>query len=149
MRHRVVKTKLSRDLDHRKMLIKNLAGALFSYDKIETTHAKAKFLQPYAETLITKAIKAAKSKDKVVKFNALKELKNAIHSDTAVTKLVEEIAVRYPTATGGYTRVTRIGNRAGDNADMSRIELTKTATKKPKKAETSKQDEKKAETKEN
>lgn len=131
MRHRVAKTKLSRDMDHRKMLLRNLTASLIEHEKVKTTHQKAKFLQPYAETLITKAIKASNSKDKVIRFNTLKDLKNAIYSETAVKKLIDDVAPRYKEATGGYTRITKTGNRVGDNAEMSSIELTKTATKKP------------------
>jgi large subunit ribosomal protein L17 len=145
MRHRVAKTKLSRDMDHRKMLLRNLTASLIENEKIKTTHAKAKFVQPYAETIITKAIKASNSKDKVLKFNTLKELKNALYSDEAVKKLVDDVAVRYKEPTGGYTRVTRIGNRDGDNAEMSRIELTKSATKKPSKPKTEEKAENKTE----
>lgn len=132
MRHRVAKTKLSRDMDHRKALLRNLTASLIQNEKVKTTHAKAKFVQPYVETVITKAIKASTTKDKVLKFNTLKDLRNALYSEEAVKKLVDDVAVRYKEPTGGYTRVTKIGNRDGDNAEMSRIELTKSATKKPK-----------------
>jgi len=132
MRHRVVKTKLSRDMDHRKSLLRNLTASLIENEKVKTTHAKAKFVQPYAEAVITKAIKASTTKDKVLKFNTLKDLRNALYSEEAVKKLVDDVAVRYKEPTGGYTRVTKISNRDGDNAEMSRIELTKTNTKKPK-----------------
>ncbi len=130
MRHHVGKTKLSRDMDHRKALLKNLAESLITNEKVKTTHAKAKFVQPYAENLITKAVKANNSKDKVIKFNTLKELRNAIFTDEAVKKLMDDLAPRYKDTKGGYTKITKMGNRDGDNSSVSRIELVGGETKK-------------------
>jgi large subunit ribosomal protein L17 len=129
MRHRVATKKLSRDVDHRKMLLRNLAAGLITHEKIDTTLAKAKYVQPYVEDLITKAIKTAKSADKVVKFNAYKALVISMATKEAVKKLLEDVSMRYETTTGGYTRIVKTGNRDGDNAATARIELTKAAKK--------------------
>ena len=134
MRHRVVKTKLSRDLDHRKALLRNLATSLFERDKIETTLAKAKFVQPYAETLITKAIKTRLNGEKITKFNTVKDLSAILYTEDSIKRLLNDIASRYESAKGGYTRIVMTGNRDGDNAKMARIELVKIpVAKKPKK----------------
>lgn len=134
MRHRVVKTKLSRDLDHRKALLRNLATSLFEKDKIETTLAKAKFVQPYAETLITKAIKTRLNGEKINKFNTVKDLSAILYTEESIKRLLDDIASRYESAKGGYTRIVMTGNRDGDNAKMARIELVKLpVAKKPKK----------------
>ena len=69
MRHRVVKKKLNRDMDHRKSLALNLSSQIIENGKINTTLAKAKFIKPKIEKLITKAIKAHKSDDKEIYIN--------------------------------------------------------------------------------
>lgn len=116
MKHRVVRNILGRDADHRKSLLKNLATSLVTFGKIETTLAKAKFVKPYVEKLITKA-KNGKS------FNNVKYLKTKLTTDEAVRNILEKVAPALADRKGGYTRIVRIGLRAGDNATMSRIEI--------------------------
>ena len=129
MRHRVVRNKLASDVEHMKSLLNNLASTLIVHEKIETTLAKAKALRPYIEKLVSYAGKAIKSGDKIIRFNAVKELNTKLHLNDAIKKLLEDIAVRFAGIPGGYTRIVKTGNRAGDRAEMARIEFTKSAKK--------------------
>ncbi|HLD50790.1 50S ribosomal protein L17 [candidate division WWE3 bacterium RIFOXYC1_FULL_40_10] len=130
MRHRIVGKKLGRDDDHRKALLRNLAGQVIDKEEAETTLAKAKYLRPYLERLITRAIKASKADDSVVKYNAVKYLKGKIYPQDSVKKLFDSILPRFMNVPGGYTKVTRTRNRDGDGALMARIEFSKEAGKK-------------------
>lgn len=123
MRHRVVRKKLNRDQDHRKALVLNLSSQIIEEGKINTTLAKAKFIKPKVEKLITKAIKAHKSEDKIFKFNTLKTLRKTIKSELVIRKLIEEVAPKFTDRAGGYTKIIKTGNRDGDNATTARIEL--------------------------
>ena len=115
MRHRVVKKKLGRDLDHRKALRRNLATELIEHESVVTTLAKAKFIRPHVERLVTYA---KNHDDRLV---LLKYLRPHLATESAVRKVIEVLAPRYKTRPGGYTRIRRIGNREGDNAPMARI----------------------------
>lgn len=99
------------------------------HEKIETTLAKAKALRPHIEKLVTVASKAVKSNDKIKKFNAVKKLSKSA-AGPATRKLINEIAERFLNTPGGYTRIVKIGNRDGDNAQMARIEFVTKAVKK-------------------
>lgn len=123
MRHRVVKKTLGRDGDHRKALLSNLSSQLIEKGKIDTTLAKAKYFKPKVEKLITKAVRAHKSEDKITKFNIVKLIKKELKSDTATRKLIDEIAPKFLKRAGGYTKIIKTGNRDGDNALTARIEL--------------------------
>lgn len=123
MRHRVVKKILGRDKDHRKSLISNLSTQLIENEKINTTLAKAKALRPKFEKIVTKAVKAHNSDDKIFKFNTVKALRKDIKSEKAIRKLMEEIAPKFSTRQGGYTRIIKTGERSGDRAPTARIEL--------------------------
>src|SRR3989344_5056466 len=116
MRHRVVTKKLNRDESHRKALLRNLSDSLLVKGKVETTLAKAKYVRPYVEKLITRAIKNNN-------YNTMKMVKNELSLDSTVKKLFEDIAPKLKSKAGGYTRIVRIGNRNGDNAEMARVEL--------------------------
>src|SRR3989344_6331196 len=116
MRHRVVRNKLASDVEHMKSLLNNLASTLIVHEKIETTLAKANALRPYVEKLVSYAGKAIKSGDKIIRFNAVKELNTKLHLNDAIKKLLEDIAVRFAGIPGGYTRIVKTGNRAGDRA---------------------------------
>jgi large subunit ribosomal protein L17 len=130
MRHRVVRKKLGSDGEHQKSMLNNLSTSLIMHEKVETTLAKAKLLRPHIERLITVAGKATVSKNKLKKFNAVKQLNTKVNSSDAIRKLLEDIATRFANTPGGYTRVIKTGFRDGDQAEMARIEFTKTATKK-------------------
>lgn len=100
---------------HEKLLLANLATSLFKHGKIKTTEAKARKLRPYAERLVT----YAKRGDLASRRRTLAIL----HDKDVAHALFEEIAPRYETRSGGYTRITKLGPRKGDNAPMAQIEL--------------------------
>ena len=115
MRHRKKGRQLSRTRSHRKATLRNLATSLFRHERIETTTAKAKELRPYAERLITLARRGD------VHARRLAAMK--IQDREVLGKLFDDIAPRYSERPGGYTRVLKLGNRKGDAAEMSLIEL--------------------------
>ncbi len=100
---------------HQKLILANLATSLFEHGRITTTEAKARVLRPHAEKLITKAKKGDLHNRRLV-LATIKD-KGVVHA------LFEEIAPRYAARPGGYTRITKIGPRKGDNAPMAVIEL--------------------------
>jgi large subunit ribosomal protein L17 len=100
---------------HQKLIIANLATSLFEHGRITTTEAKARVLRPVAERLITKAKKGDLHNRRQV-LATLKD-KGVVHA------LFEDIAPRYAERPGGYTRITKLGPRKGDNAPMAVIEL--------------------------
>ncbi|HOD01538.1 MAG TPA: 50S ribosomal protein L17 [bacterium] len=145
MRHRVAKKKLNRDKDHREALASNLSAQLIEKGKINTTLAKAKYVKPKIEKLITKAVKAHESEDKIFKFNTVKELRKDIRSESAIKKLLGEVAPKFSGKRGGYTKIIKTGNRDGDNALTARIEIVSNLeeTKEKLKRKTVKKDENK------
>ena len=98
----------------------NLAKSLFEHGRITTTEAKARRLRPVAERLITKAKKGDIHNRRLVL--------QSITDKSVVHTLFTEIAPRYENRPGGYTRITKIGNRRGDNAPMAVIELVEALT---------------------
>src|SRR5262245_9586749 len=105
---------------HQKAMLANLARSLFEHGRITTTEAKARRLRPYAERLVTKAKKGDLHNRRLV-------LRDITDKDTVYT-LFSEIAPRYENRPGGYTRITKIGSRRGDNAPMAVIELVEPLT---------------------
>jgi large subunit ribosomal protein L17 len=116
MRHNVKKLYLGLPRGHRKLLIYNLATSLILEEKIKTTKAKAKALQPIMDKLINDA-KHSDKKTAIRKVNAL------VQSEICAKKLVDEITKRYQDRTGGYTRISDMGFRAGDAAPVVQIAL--------------------------
>ena len=115
MRHGISGRKLSRTSSERRALFCNLACSLIKHEQIKTTLPKAKDLRPYVEKLITIASK-----------NTLASRRHAIsilRDRSVVTKLIDEVAPRFASRAGGYTRIVKAGNRFGDNAPMAIIEL--------------------------
>ncbi len=105
---------------HQRLILSNLATALFEHGRITTTEAKARMLRPHAEKLITKAKKAHLGE------NALhnrREVLKTVRDKSVVHVLFTEIAPTFAERPGGYTRITKIGPRKGDNAPMAVIEL--------------------------
>src|SRR5262249_33775423 len=100
---------------HQRHIMANLATALFEHGKITTTEAKARRLRPYAERLIT----FAKRGD----LHARREVLTVVTDKGVVHTLFTEIGPRFATREGGYTRITKIGPRKGDNAPLAVIEL--------------------------
>jgi len=105
---------------HERLLLSNLATALFEHGGITTTEAKAKRLRPYAERLVT----FAKRGD----LHARRRVMRFVRDSSVVHILFTEIGPRYATRNGGYTRIVKLGPRKGDNADMARIELVEELT---------------------
>jgi large subunit ribosomal protein L17 len=109
---------------HQQHMLANLATALFEHGKITTTEARARRLRPVAERLIT----FAKRGD----LHARRQVLTVVTDKTVVKSLFDEIGPSYATRHGGYTRITKIGPRKGDNAPMAVIELvTETVEAKP------------------
>ena len=115
MRHRVKGRKLSRTASHKRATMRNMASSLFRHGRIETTTAKAKELRPYAERLIT----LAKRGD----LHARRLAATKIQDRQILGSLFDEIGPRFAERPGGYTRILKLGNRKGDAAEMSLIEL--------------------------
>lgn len=100
---------------HERLMLANLAAALFTHKSIKTTETKAKRLRPYAERLIT----FAKRGD----LHARRRVLAVIGDKSVVHELFTEIAPLVAEREGGYTRITKLGYRKGDNAPMAQIEL--------------------------
>ena len=100
---------------HQKAILANLATSLFEHGSITTTEAKARTLRPYAERLITKAKRGD--------LHNRRQVMSVIRDKTVVHVLFTEIGPRFADRPGGYTRITKIGPRKGDNAPMAVIEL--------------------------
>jgi large subunit ribosomal protein L17 len=105
---------------HERLMLANLATALFEHDRITTTEAKAKRLRPLAEKLIT----FAKRGD----LHARRRVMTVVRDKDVVHKLFAEIGPNYTERPGGYTRITKVGPRKGDNAPMAVIELVEAVT---------------------
>lgn len=105
---------------HERLMLANLATALFEHGRITTTEAKAKRLRPLAERLIT----FAKRGDLAARRRVL----TVVRDKSVVHTLFTEIGPNYATRPGGYTRITKIGPRKGDNAPMAVIELVEPLT---------------------
>ena len=102
---------------HERLILANLATSLFEHDQITTTTAKAKRLRPLAERLVT----FAKRGD----LHARRRVLTVVRDKSVVHRLFTEIAPDMAERPGGYTRITKIGNRKGDNAPMAVIELVR------------------------
>lgn len=121
MRHKVKKVKLGRQNGHMTALLKNLVTSVILYEKVKTTEAKAKAIQPKVEKLITLA-RAAESGKKPVR-EVIRTFNRELFDENASRKLLEELAKRYADRSSGFTRITRLGHRAGDAAPLVQIEL--------------------------
>lgn len=119
MRHRKIKGRLSRRTSWRKATLKSLTNDLFTFQRIETTKAKAKALRSYAEPLITLA------KNNPDSVSARRQAFQKLCDKGVVKSLFDELGPLYKGVPGGYTRIMSLGNRKGDGAQMVIIELTK------------------------
>ena len=119
MRHRRSGRRLNRSSGERKALFRNLTIELFDHEVIHTTDAKAKAIRPQAEKLISLAKRGVLGNRVHAQRLAMARLNNAV----VVKKLFNEIAPRYASRPGGYVRITRLGPRKGDGAEMVQIEL--------------------------
>ena len=119
MRHRKDHRKLGRNASHRRALLRNLVTALFQYERIETTVAKAKEARRVAERMIT----FGKRGD----LAARRHVARYVMRPAVLGKLFDTIAPWYAERAGGYTRIIRIGHRLGDAGETAYLELVKSA----------------------
>jgi large subunit ribosomal protein L17 len=115
MRHRKKTNHLSRQHAHRKAMLANMASSLILHKRITTTTAKAKELRTFVEPLITRSKEDSTHSRRMV----FKQIRDKY----AVSELFREVATKVGERPGGYTRIIKLGNRLGDNADMCIIEL--------------------------
>ncbi|MCP4361036.1 MAG: 50S ribosomal protein L17 [Chloroflexi bacterium] len=138
MRHRVHGRRLNRSMSHRTALRKNLVADLICHEQVLTTEAKARMLRPTAEKIITLAKRglAGAEEDpakgiharrlaaaRIARFRTIEDEDGNKEDIDIVRKLFDDVAPRYVDRPGGYTRLVKIGKRAGDNADMALLML--------------------------
>ena len=133
MRHGKKVNHLSRKTAHRKSMLANMACSLIEHKRINTTVAKAKALQQFVEPMITKSKEDTTHNRRIV-YSRLRQKE-------VVAELFRDVAPKVGDRPGGYTRIIKLGNRLGDNADMAMIELVDyneiyNADKQPKKKTT-------------
>ena len=115
MRHGKKINHLGRKTAHRKSMLANMACSLIEHKRINTTVAKAKALKQFIEPLVTKS-KGDSTHNRRIVFSRLRQ-------KDAVAILFRDVAVKVGDRPGGYTRIIKLGNRLGDNADMAMIEF--------------------------
>jgi large subunit ribosomal protein L17 len=117
MKHKVDGKKLGRATDHRLAMYRNMVTELLDHEKIKTTEAKAKEIRSMAEHMITLG--------KDGSLSARRRALAFIYEERVTEKVFKELAPRYAERTGGYTRITKLGPRIGDNAEIVQLELVK------------------------
>ena len=122
MRHQVAGYKLGRTKSARIALRRNLIKQLFTHERIQTTKAKAAAIRGEAEKLITLARNSANGSD-IDKLNARRMAISKMGDNQLIKRLFDDIAPRFATRPGGYTRVLKLGPRLGDSAEMVVLEL--------------------------
>ena len=115
MRHGKKINHLGRKTAHRKSMLANMACSLIEHKRINTTVAKAKALKQFVEPLVTKSKEDTTHNRRIVM--------SKLRQKDAVAELFRDVAVKVGDRPGGYTRIIKLGNRLGDNADMAMIEL--------------------------
>jgi large subunit ribosomal protein L17 len=115
MRHRVKGRKLGRTASHRNALLNSLTTSLLKHKRIKTTEAKAKEARTFIEKLITKAKKSD--------LHSMRQVMSVVNDKAVVKELFAEILPKIGDRPGGYTRVVKLGHRAGDAAAMAILEL--------------------------
>jgi len=115
MRHGKKVNHLGRQTAHRKAMLANMACSLIEHKRINTTVAKAKALKQFVEPMITKSKADTTHNRRIVMAN--------LRQKEAVAELFRDVAAKIGDRPGGYTRIIKLGNRLGDNADMAMIEL--------------------------
>lgn len=128
MRHRVAGYKLGRSTSQRNSLRRNLITDLFRYDRIRTTHAKAKATQGAAERLISVAKRSMVEGGNPV--HARRQAARVLTDPEITKRLFNEVAPRFTDRAGGYVRIRRLGFRMGDGAEMVLLELVEQPAKK-------------------
>ncbi|WP_242393440.1 50S ribosomal protein L17 [Anaeromyxobacter oryzisoli] len=119
MKHRVVGRRLDRTTEHRTAMFRNMVTSLFRHERIETTTPKAKELKRFADKVITLAKQGTP--------HSRRRANRDVRDVEVLNKLFGDLAGRFQKRSGGYTRIVRVGRRAGDNAEMSIIELVERA----------------------
>jgi large subunit ribosomal protein L17 len=115
MKHRVVGRRLDRTTEHRTAMLRNLVTSLLQYERITTTTPKAKELKRFADKIITLGKKGS--------AHARRTAAVDVRNTEILEKLFGDVAERFKSRPGGYTRIVRLANRVGDNAPMAMIEL--------------------------
>ncbi|PIT88892.1 MAG: 50S ribosomal protein L17 [Candidatus Levybacteria bacterium CG10_big_fil_rev_8_21_14_0_10_36_7] len=115
MKKKVFGRKFKRDVNQRKALFRSLIRALVLHEKIKTTEAKAKAVKGDIEKLITKA--------KTKKEDSSRELLSVLLEESLVRKVIDEIAPRFESRNGGYTRIIKLGTKKKDNSKVVLLEL--------------------------
>jgi large subunit ribosomal protein L17 len=115
MRHNKSGRRLGRNSSHRKAMLRNMVTSLLDQEKITTTDARAKEVRKLAEKMITLGKKGD--------LHARRQALSVVQDKKVVAKLFDRLAPRYAERNGGYTRIMKVGNRAGDNAPVSIIEF--------------------------
>jgi large subunit ribosomal protein L17 len=123
MKHRVVGRRLDRTTEHRTAMFRNLVTSLIRHERITTTTPKAKELKRFADKIITLAKRATPHSRRIANRD--------VRDVEVLNKLFGSIAERFKTRPGGYTRLVRVGRRAGDNAELAVIELVDRAPAAP------------------
>ncbi|MBN2555767.1 MAG: 50S ribosomal protein L17 [Anaerolineales bacterium] len=114
--------KLGRSTGHRNALRRNLITDLFQHERIQTTRAKADAVRGAAEKMITMAKRSTKA-DEAGAVHARRQAAARLNNPDVVKKLFDDIAPRFANRPGGYTRIIKLGPRAGDAAEMVLLEL--------------------------
>lgn len=115
MRHRRAGWKLGRNTSHRRALLRNLVTSLMEHERITTTVTKAKALRPWAEKMI--------GLGKAETLHARRQAAAFLQTPASVKKVFDTLSPRFSSRNGGYLRITRLGPRLGDGADMAMVEL--------------------------
>jgi large subunit ribosomal protein L17 len=123
MKHRVVGRRLDRTTEHRTAMFRNLVTSLIRHERITTTTPKAKELKRFADKIITLAKRATPHARRIANRD--------VRDVEVLNKLFGPIADRFKARPGGYTRLVRVGRRAGDNAELAVIELVDRAAAAP------------------
>ncbi len=122
MRHGKKVNHLGRKTAHRKAMLANMACSLIEHKRINTTVAKAKALKQFIEPLVTKA-KSENNQTTVESTHNRRLVFSRLRNKYAVSELFGDVATKVGDRQGGYTRIIKLGNRLGDNADMAMIEF--------------------------
>lgn len=125
MRHKTHKYGLGVTREHRKAMMANLAAALITHERIQTTLTKAKALRPFIEKIITKAKKAGLAKDRKDAIHLRRLALADVRDENAITKLFNETWKQFENRNGGYTRIYKLGRRDSDAAEVALIEFVK------------------------
>lgn len=117
MTRKIAVRKVGRDSSYTRSMYRNLVTDLLGYEKVVTTEPKAKAIRSLAEKMITLG--------KHADLHSRRQALAFIYDETVTDKVFKELAERYASRAGGYTRIVKLGRRVGDGADMVQLELVK------------------------